>query len=295
MLLAFVALFSITRSWGRHLNELGVQMGLGAPPLFGRHDPRTPMAIAPAVVFALGAVLWGPRVASAAPWRRLVFGSVAAAGVWAVLLAVADGTTALVEPLTHGTGYFPLVARINSPGAFVDSFVERLAAYPVHVQGHPPGIVLFLWALGRAGLHGQWPAAATFVIAGASAAGAALIGVNEIAGERLARSAAPFLVLTPMAIWIATTADALWLGISAWGVALFVVAAERSGRMGDMWALAAGLLLGAALMMSYGIAPLGAVVALEVWWRAAVRQALIAATGVAAIAAAFAIFGFWWH
>ena len=68
------------------------------------------------------------------------------------------------------------------------------------------------------------------VLVGASAIAAVLITVRDIAGESIARRSAPFLVLAPAAIWIATSTDALTMGTSAWVVALLALAASRRDR-----------------------------------------------------------------
>src|SRR5260370_20434948 len=88
------------------------------------------------------------------------------------------------------------------------------------------------------------------------------------AGERPARRALPFLALAPLVVWIATTMDALFLGVAAWGVSLLVVgSSNRSWRFPHrrppsvretprVNVLGAGVLLGALPYLSYGLLPL---------------------------------------
>jgi hypothetical protein len=103
------------------------------------------------------------------------------------------------------------------------------------------------------------------------------------------------VAFTPAAVWIATSADALFAGVGATGLALAALAlyADETRRALAL-GLAAGLVLGAALMLSYGIAPLGALVLVLAIARRAWRPLLAVAAGVASVAAAFAAFGFWW-
>jgi methylthioxylose transferase len=83
----------------------------------------------------------------------------------------------------------------------------------------------------------------------AAAAVAALVAVRAVAGEGMARRAAPALVLLPAAVWAGTSLDGLFAGIAAAGLALATVAAGRSSLR---HALAAGVVLGLALLSSYG-------------------------------------------
>src|ERR671934_194092 len=92
--------------------------------------------------------------------------------------------------------------------------------------------------------------------------GAALVALREVSGKPAARRAAPFLALAPAAVWIATSADALFAGVGAWGVALIVLATRAPGAKGatptsrrsagmmldarGLSALGGGLLFGAA-------------------------------------------------
>jgi hypothetical protein len=135
------------------------------------------------------------------------------------------------------------------------------------------------------------------IAGGAAAVPATLVAVRAVAGEVAARAAAPFLVLAPAAIWVATSADAFYLGVTAAGIALLAAAGAGSGvrgRRGDALAAGAGLALGGACFLSYGAvlaAPIaaGVAVAQRRW-----RPLLVAAGAALAVAAAFAAAGFWW-
>jgi hypothetical protein len=70
--------------------------------------------------------------------------------------------------------------------------------------------------------------------------------VRWLRDERGARAAPPFLVLFPGAVWVGASADGLFAGVLAAGLAL--LAAHR------WWlALPGGLLLGASIYLSYGL------------------------------------------
>src|SRR5262249_56200471 len=91
-------------------------------------------------------------------------------------------------------------------------------------------------AMGGGGLGGSAWAGAVCIAGGVAAVPAVLAAVRDVAGEEMARRAAPFLVLTPAAIWIATSADAFFLGVGAWAVALVVLATGRTDPSADAYA-----------------------------------------------------------
>jgi hypothetical protein len=95
-------------------------------------------------------------------------------------------------------------------------------------------------------------------------------------------------------VWVATSADALFAGIGAWAVSLMVLALGRDGPRADALALVAGLLFGAGLFLSYGIALLGVIAITVALVRRRVRPLLIATAGVAVVAGGLALAGFWW-
>lgn len=268
---------------------------ISSPPLVGVPDVRIGAALLPAVALAAAAVLWAPPLAARLRWSALLIATWAAGAAWAVALAASAGLGAIAAPLSTRYEYLPAVPRVGSPGSFLAGFVEALPTYPTHVKGHPPGMVLVLWLLDGLGLGGAQVAAALVIGVGALAAPAALVALRTVAGEGWARRAAPFVAFTPAAVWIATSADALFAGVAATGLALTALAlyadeARRALALG----LAAGLVLGAGLMLSYGIAPLGAIVLVLAIVRRAWRPLLAVAAGVASVAGMFAVFGFWW-
>ncbi|WP_299953980.1 hypothetical protein [uncultured Modestobacter sp.] len=298
----------VTGVVGWRLTEDGVVLHLlGGYVLRGGFDVvLTPRVLLPVVV-GLAGVLTGPALAARAPWRVLLPGSAVAAAAWAVALALSSGWHRLPEPLSVVYEYPNDVPRVGGIGALLSGFVASVPAdaadpWTTHVAGHPPGALLAFVLLDRLGLSGLGWAAAMCVAGGALAVPAVLVAVRAVAGEGPARTIAPFLVLAPMALWVATSADALFAGVAAWGVALLATAAARApGVAADLRALAGGLLLGLALFLSFGLTALG-LVALTVvlvhrgrlGWSGVVRVLGVAALGVALVVAAFAVGGYWW-
>jgi len=126
---------------------------------------------------------------------------------------------ALAAPLRSRFEQLTAVPLVDSPGRFLETFSDALPSYATHVQGHPPGGVLVLWLLDRAGLGGATAAAALAIACGAVAAPAALVTLRALAGETHARAAAPFLAFAPAAVWLATSLDALYASVGAVGIA----------------------------------------------------------------------------
>ena len=167
-----------------------------------------------------------------------------------------------------------------------------------HVSGHPPGALLtFVW-LDRIGLGGGAWAAVFVLIVGSSAAAAVLVAVRALADEMTARRAAPFVAVAPTAIWVAVSADGYFAGVAAWGIALLALAVRGRVRHPGLVAAEAGLLLGWAIFLNYGLA-LMALMALAVLLcatrpRGGVRTFAVAAVVALAVVAVFAAAGFWW-
>lgn len=290
---------------GWYLRRAGLATEDRLPPLHARLRTVPPTwRLLPAAVFGAAAVAALPSLAARLPWRALPPLAWAGSAAWAVALAVSDGWGALAAPLDAPTEYPAGLAQVRpDPLEWLRTFTDRLAGYTTHVRGHPPLPTLLLWALERAGLGGTGWAAAAVIAAGASAAAAITVTVRCLAGERAARAAVPFLVLAPLAVWIATAMDAFFLAVGAWGTALLALAARRAagraagraGAGGAVLAGAGGLLLGCLPYLSYGLLPLFAVplaVLLLTRPRAVVLAAL--AAGLAVAPAAFTLLGFWW-
>ncbi|HEV7808350.1 MAG TPA: hypothetical protein VGO80_21265 [Solirubrobacteraceae bacterium] len=271
---------------------------IGAPPLVGGFGVRTSFPLAGALALAAGAVAFGPTLAERLRWRSLLAASWLTGTAWIVALAAGagGGLDALAAPLRSRYEYLAAVPGIGSAAGFLHGFVDALPGYPTHVRGHPPGMVLLLWLLDRTGLGGAGWAAALVIGAGAAAAPAALVALRALAGAEAARRAAPFATLGPAAVWLGTSADALFCGVFAVGIALLAVACTSAvrPRRADALALAAGVVLGGGLLLSYGLAPLGLVALAVVLATRAWRALALACSGVAAVVLAFGAAGFWW-
>jgi len=125
-----------------------------------------------------------------------------------------------------------------------------------------------------------------------------VIGVRALADEQTARGAAPFVAVAPTAIWVAVSADGYFAGVAAWGITLLAVAVHRPVRFPALVAAGAGLLLGWAVFLNYGLVLLGlpalAVLVSASHWRAVQRVLGPAALAAVGVAVTFAVAGFNW-
>ena len=272
----------------------GAHLRLPFPPLDASLDWRPGWALLWSVAVGGVAVAWGPRLARACSWRGVLVGSTIMGAAWAVALALLDGTQGLVGSVGLKNEYFLDVRRVGAPISFLHGFVEHLAKYRIHVQGHPPGYLLVLWTLERLGLGSQSAVAALEIGVGVLAIPAVLLAVREVAGDAAARAAAPFVAVAPVAIWVATSADAFYAGVGAWAVALVVLATGRQDGRSVGYALGGGVLFGVTAFLSYGLVLLAIIPIAVAWRRRRIGPLVLAAIGASTVFAAFALAGFWW-
>lgn len=291
----------VARLWGQHVEWVVTEgrANIGAAPFFGRWNAEWRWWLLAPLAVGLAGAWWGPRLARTWSWGRVLVGTWALHAAWAVSLAASDGLHRLAAPLVTRFEYFRAIDDVDAAGGvgdYLSGYVAGLADSPLHVRSHPPGMVLFYWGLDRVGLSGPGWAAVAVLALGTSAVVAVLVAVRAVAGIDVARRAAPFVALTPSVVWVASSADAVFAAITAWGVALLVVAARRPARRVDAVRIAVtgGMVLCLALFFSYGAVLLLGVPAVVVLgarrWDVA-GAAVVAALGVTAM---FTLMGFWW-
>lgn len=213
-----VAAAAVTGAW---LLERGVALHVDAPPLGAQWLPHA----GPGTAVAVLVVLRGPELAARLPWRTLLGVSAVAALAWTMSLALVDGwQRGIADRLTTDTEYLHDVPRVTDVAAMLRVFAERIPglqpeSWTTHVAGHPLGALLVFVGLDRIGLPGGVPAALLCVLAGSSAGVAVAVTLRALGTDAAARAALPFGVLLPGAIWIGVSADGLFAGVLAWGVA----------------------------------------------------------------------------
>ncbi|GGN49276.1 hypothetical protein FHR83_008753 [Actinoplanes campanulatus] len=293
-----VGLFAAAAVTGGVLYLLGRPVHASTPPLFAHWlphvGPGTPLALLVAVL-----VWWrGPALAARTHWRLLPALSYVAAVAWTLSLALIDGwRRGITDRLTTEHEYLHEVPGITDIPATLAEFTTRILdfqpdSWTTHVSAHPPGALLvFVW-LDRAGLGGGAWAGMLCILVASLVAVAVPHTVRLLSTEEAARAVVPFVVLFPGAVWSGVSADGLFAGVTATGVALLAHGAAR-GRAGA--AVAGGLLLAFGCYLSYGLV-LMAAIALAVVVAAGPhrRTAGWAFAGTMPVVAAFTAAGFSW-
>jgi hypothetical protein len=286
-----------TVATGLLLKATGTDLGTPLPPFVGAWSPR----VAPDAAIALAVVAAGVAIAPGLlrrPRHPAAFAAAAGALTLALVLAIAaahDGTGGWYEVFDYHRSfeakneYLPALPALGyGVRYFLDHFAELAPALPVHVAGHPPGLLLVIHALGIA--------SAQQLAALCIAATGSLAPLTYVAGRRLlpevrARAAALLVAFSPVtAIIGVSSADAIYAALGL-GAAIGFLAGPRAARAAGAVALAI------ASFFSWALVAVGAfavVVTMQVRGlrRAAALGALCAIAVVAFYGALYAATGF---
>ncbi|MFF7467602.1 hypothetical protein [Streptomyces sp. NPDC008092] len=289
---------------GRHLQDTYRVLFVHWPPLFADWDPHVGPGTPAAVLVAVAVVVYGPNLALRLPWRGLLGAAWGACLAWTWSLALVDGwQRGVAGRLTSPNEYLTVIGRFHDIPATLRDFTHHIVSgapqpWPAHIAGHPPAATLTFVLLDRIGLRGGGWAGAWCITVGSTACVAVLVAVRALADERLARRAAPFLVMAPAAVWVGASADGYFAAVAAWAVALLALAV--TGRS-VAWAAGAGLLYGLTCYLSYGLtlfALIGAAVLVLGRRRVRARPVVLAllVAGAAVVPLVFTLAGFdWWQ
>ncbi|HET6167359.1 MAG TPA: hypothetical protein VFE07_11075 [Marmoricola sp.] len=273
------------------------------PPLHAEWDPRVGPGTVPAVLLALLGARYAAGLAERLPWRLLLLVTWLGGLAWMLALALVDGRDGIGEILQTPYEYLRTARSTTDLPHVLHEYVSRIPFsaspdnWPVHIAGHPAGALTFFVLLVRIGLGGGLAAGLVVTLLAATTAPATLVAVRALGAEDLARRAAPFLVLGPAAVWQCVSADAMFAAVAAWGLAALAIASRSAcGQQGRWvpWSLASGLLLGAAVMLSYGLPLLGILAIVVLHLGRSWRPLLPTAAAAAAVVGTYAALGFNW-
>jgi methylthioxylose transferase len=264
-------------------------LGVTNPPFVARYDPHVdPLAAVMVLCFA-GAVVLAPRLLTARAFGLWAFAmtlvlrlALAAAGGGGVGITAWWEVFDPARSYEAANEYLPALGGLEwGPRFFLDRFAETVPAYPVHVAGHPPGLLLTLHTFGITSPGGM---AALCIGVGALSVPLTYRLGRELLDERRARIAALLLAFAPGAmIFGATSADAVYLTLgllAAWPLA------SRSWRARAVGAVA----LAVASFFAWSLLAVGAWAAIVTLRREGRRAALaLSALCAAALLAFYAL------
>lgn len=290
------ALIAAIVAYGLLAEAAGAELGTASPPMLYRLRPElAPAALGVAALFA-AAVALAPRLRSPR-CPPLAFGAAALALGLTLRLALAlargGGTDSWFTVFRLGdveaaSEYLPALPALDfGLHAFLDRFAELGTSLPVHVVGHPPGLLSAMHLLGIDSAAGL----ATLTI-GVGALSIPLVYLisRPLLDENRARMATLIYVFAPAAVMHgATSADALFATFAL----LAAIPLLACGRLRHAGPIALAL----ASFFSYANLAIGAwatlVRALRGDLRRAVTQALACASALVAFyVALYALSGF---
>ncbi len=162
---------------------------------------------------------YGPRLAETLPWGRLV-GLTWVVGVgWGLGLALGRGyQEGIVAPLASEDEYLVDVPRVDGFGDLLRTYTDYILLavddqWTTHNSGHPPLPLIFYTVLDRVGLGGSEDSGLVTALIGSTVVVAVLVALRAVGDEARARAAAPFLALSPLAIWVWISADGMFAAV----------------------------------------------------------------------------------
>lgn len=280
--------------WGGHVRQW-------LPPLSAHFDPAFGPGVLLAFPVAIVVLRWGPAYARTAQWRLLLLATWASGLLWGFGLALLRGWSGgIVAPLRSDDESLVDVPRVDDVLEALRVYTDRILLtapdhWTTYESGHPPLPLLFFVLLDRVGLGGPGAGGVVAALIGSTGVVAVLVALRALGDERRARAAAPFLALTPLVIWTVVSTDAVIMAVTAWGIALLALAATAArARRRVLLSLAAGLVLGTGVFLSYGMVLMGPVAVAVLLAARTWRPLLPAVLAALAVAVAFAAAGFWW-
>jgi methylthioxylose transferase len=239
----------------------GAKLGTASAPFLGAYRFQlSPLSILAPAVAAIVVSISASGILDRFSWRVIMTLSYVAALAWAFALAFVDGASGLTRSLRDSMNYAPDIAAIGShPLHYITTYTADVESHTFAARGHPPGSVLLLWALERAGITNLVTLGALITMLGVATVPLVLYAVRDVCGETTARRYAPILILAPYAIWVAVSMDGVVAALGALAVAAGVYASGRGrrGRTAAMWSVLCGVLVGLAGMFAYSVVWLG--------------------------------------
>ncbi len=262
------ALVSWATIWGRRVQK-NPDVKLGAAPLVGQWKFRPSIGYLMPIGMALLVIVAIPRLFVRLRTRWVVSSTVALTTAFTAALAGADGRVAMLAPVVNRSEYWFWLNKMPPTRQMLAKYdqYDFIVNFGTHIKGHPPGYVLILKALDALGLAKPWIIASLSYVSAGVVAGSLLVVALRFGTAKFTRKASPMLILAPYAMWMGTSADAVFsalVALGAAGIAMASTAAQNARRL-ITFALLAGLSIGAALYSSWGTVTCGPILAGVLW------------------------------
>ena len=253
--------------WGRRV-QTNPDVKLGAAPLVGQWKFRPSIGYVMPIGLALLVIVVIPRLFVRLQTRWVVLSTVGLAGSFTATLAGADGWVAMLDPVVHRTEYWKWLDKMPPVRQMLTNYDEYdfIVNFSTHIKGHPPGYMLLLKALAALGLGNPWIIALVSYVSAGVVAGSVLVVARRLGTAKFTRRAAPLLILAPYAVWMGTSADAVFsalVAVGAAGLAIAATSAQPSRRI--TFSVLAGLSIGAGLYSSWGTVTCAPILAGVLW------------------------------
>jgi methylthioxylose transferase len=261
-------------------------LGVTNPPFVARVEPHADFLLSVSVLCFGAGVALAPRLLTVSP-ARFAVGTFVLTLVLRLVLAAGGsdaGIAAWWEVFDRARSweasneYLPALGALHSgPWFFLDRFAESVPSLPVHAAGHPPGLLLTLYALGISSPGGM---AALCILVGALSVPLTYPLGRRLLDERSARVATLLLAFAPGALMFSvTSADAVYLTLGLLAAWPLTAASWR-------WRAVGAAVLAAASLFAWSLPAVGAWAAILTWRREGLRAAarLCALCGAALVA-----------
>ena len=262
-------------------------LGAPWPPSLGNLEPGAHPLLAVSLACFAAAVALAPRLLDERLRPVAVAGALLAGTlVLRLALAAGRGGTGQWDRVFDEARYFeaaneylPALPSVElGTRFFLDRFAELVPSFPVHVAGHPPGLLLLMHVLGI-----TTPArlAALCIAVGALSAPLTYALARRLLDERGARLAGLLMALSPAALMFGvTSADAIYLTLG-------LLAARPLVSRSRLGVAAGALMLAVASLFAWSLLAVGAWAAILVLRRDGPRPALALAATCGVVVVAF--------
>jgi methylthioxylose transferase len=224
-----VAIASVIVGWGTVWGQrvqTNPDVKLGAAPLVGQWKFRPSIGYLMPISLALLIVAVVPRLFERLRTRWVVLSTVGLTAAFTAALAGSNGRVDMLAPVVHRSEYLFWLEKMPPARQMLADYdqYDFIVNFGTHIKGHPPGYMLLLKTLAALGLAKPWIIASLSYLSAGVVAGSVLVVARRFGTPKFTRMAAPFLMLAPYAVWMGTSADALFSALVALSAAALATA-----------------------------------------------------------------------